>query len=391
MANAIVNHALNLRLTFLVLLLCVAGPRRSLADTLYVAAGTTAGTGTQEAPFDTIGAALAAAEEGDTIKVAAGVYPEKVVILKGQIKLKGGYTPTFKDDRDPAKNVTTIDGQNQFRPLQIGDEQAAVSKFRIDGFTIARGLADGVDGLDGKGGGILIVNDSSGKIIGCTLTDNRAMDDGGAIEKNGGGTIKIDRCVFNGNSAHDDAGAIRIQGNSSKTTIRNCVFANNSGLEKYVVQAKGATQIVNCTFVGNLSESRGIIASRSKAASTDSVVTVANCIFADNKAMDGDALLFADEESAPIEAKNCLFFNNDATGGLGDGVQIRQDGHREGDPLFVDPDNGDFRLAVGSPAIDNANSERRIKKDCDGKARRRGKAVDIGAYEFDSKSSTNAR
>lgn len=164
---------------------------------------------------------------------------------------------------------------------------------------------------------------------------------------------------------------------------------NNSGLDKYVVQAKGDTKILNCTFVGNLSESRGLIASRSKVGATDAVVTVSNCIFADNEAMDDDALLFADDECAPIASKNCLFFNNEASGGLGDSVQIGKNGHREGDPLFVDAPNGDFRLTEASPAIDNADSLNGIKKDCVGNPRPQGIGVDIGAYEFVSRTAAS--
>ncbi|MEX2307508.1 MAG: DUF1565 domain-containing protein [Pirellulales bacterium] len=182
-----VNHPRYLRLVILFSMLCIASAQRSFAGDVYVDAGKGAGAGGQDSPFDTIGAAVAAAQEGDTIRVAAGVYPEKVVVLKSRIKLKGGYDSTFEGGRNPAKNVTTIDGQNQFRPLQIGDEQVAVKKFRVDGFTVTRGLADGVESLEGKGGGILIANDSAGKIVRCTFSDNRATDDGGAIEKNGGG------------------------------------------------------------------------------------------------------------------------------------------------------------------------------------------------------------
>ncbi|HUT58753.1 MAG TPA: right-handed parallel beta-helix repeat-containing protein [Phycisphaerae bacterium] len=48
--------------------------------------------------------------------------------------------------------------------------------------------------------------------------------------------------------------------------------------------------------------------------------------------------------------------------------------------IFVDPDNGDWRLRPGSPAID-AGADVGLKEDIDGTKIPQGKAPDIGAYE----------
>ena len=55
-----------------------------------------------------------------------------------------------------------------------------------------------------------------------------------------------------------------------------------------------------------------------------------------------------------------------------------------GDPKFKDYENGDFRLAPGSPCINNAYGEATTKTDLAGKKRVIGKAMDIGCYEFSS-------
>jgi len=53
------------------------------------------------------------------------------------------------------------------------------------------------------------------------------------------------------------------------------------------------------------------------------------------------------------------------------------------DPLFVDPDNGDFRLQAGSPAID-AGVYVGLTQDFEGNLVPQGLAPDIGAYEYES-------
>ena len=56
--------------------------------------------------FSTISAALAAAQNGDLIRVSAGTYIEYVTINK-TVTLQGGWNASFTA-RDPALNVTTI-------------------------------------------------------------------------------------------------------------------------------------------------------------------------------------------------------------------------------------------------------------------------------------------
>jgi hypothetical protein len=59
-------------------------------------------------------------------------------------------------------------------------------------------------------------------------------------------------------------------------------------------------------------------------------------------------------------------------------------GNRARSPMFVDPDEGDYRLQRGSPPRNSGRqvaSEAQGALDLDGRSRRMGRAVDIGAYE----------
>jgi hypothetical protein len=57
-------------------------------------------------------------------------------------------------------------------------------------------------------------------------------------------------------------------------------------------------------------------------------------------------------------------------------------GNQSAPPLFVDPENGDFREAAGSPTIDAGIAGLLGPLDLAGNARVLGPAPDIGAFEF---------
>lgn len=58
------------------------------------------------------------------------------------------------------------------------------------------------------------------------------------------------------------------------------------------------------------------------------------------------------------------------------------DNYIEGNPLFLNPSEGDFHVMAHSPAIDNGSSIDAPAKDFDGNLRPKGKACDIGSFEF---------
>ena len=109
---------------------------------------------------------------------------------------------------------------------------------------------------------------------------------------------------------------------------------------------------------------------------------------------------FTDQGGDGSTFKNCLFYNPPAYGPQAYD-KVGQDGNIWGDPLFVDPMNGDFRVVEGSPSVDAADSRvapevdyygrprmdvKRVKDT--GVANEEGICADIGIYELSGTSVT---
>ncbi len=217
-------------------------------------------------------------------------------------------------------------------------------------------------------GAMILSSGGNVKVRNCTFTDNHFDRESRAIS-NYGGTASVERCVFQGNSA-----AVPLVLASSyfaserrKTSVTNCVFSGNV-----------ATSVVSAIDVGDWAGGLGLS------------LDVTNCTFADNTA---SPVLSIDEADADII--NCIFWNNaseeisshtyytstvvtscDIQGGW-PGYSILDSA-----PMFVDPENGDFRLQPGSPCIDAGTLEDAPETDINGINRPLGDGVDMGAYEY---------
>lgn len=142
------------------------------ADTLCVKPG--GGDGC----YASINAALALAQENDTVRVAAGVYQENLFISR-TVTLQGGWNldfsirdiNTFSSTINPLNNtqsVVTIQGQS-------GSPSAVAPT--VDGFVISGGRAD----LGSNHGGGLAIRDSNALIISNTIENNVAFLLGGGV------------------------------------------------------------------------------------------------------------------------------------------------------------------------------------------------------------------
>lgn len=241
--------------------------------------------------------------------------------LKPDVALYGGFSgrETRREQRDWAKQITILSGDIGVRGDNRDNSYHVVKgadNATIDGFTITAGNADG-DAYDGKGGGMY--NDFN-----CSPT--------------------LTNCIFAGNSAERGGGMAN--DGSSCPALTNCVFTRN-----HAKDLGGGLQ--NGTY-----RPGGVACSP----------TLTNCILWGNITPSGPKEISNWHEDAPT-VTFCVI-----EGGYGGRGNINAD------PLFVDPENGDYHIGPGSPGIDAGNSPVAPRNDRDGNPR--NDPVDMGAYEW---------
>ena len=285
---------------------------------LYVDASHTSGTkdgSSWATAYDTLTAALSAAQSGQEIWVADGVYyastPEaspsagdkyKYFDLPGGVAIYGGFAgdETSLDERDPDTHLTILSGdldQNDLnRSDNITDTAAEIvgnntwllvatdsdsDDFRLDGFVLTGAKTDVATG-SGNWAGIFITNGANnGVIANCKFRGFDSAGSGGALYNLSTGLV-LENCEFSGNRTDANGGALA---SSKALTLTDCVFQSNSALgHGGAVHLSGSTHLIRrCVFQGNSCE------------------------------MDGGAISFTDGGNAAIT--NCLVTGNSAYGG----------------------------------------------------------------------------
>jgi hypothetical protein len=263
----------------------------------------------------------------------------------------------------------------------------------LDGCTLTNNLATGVfNGTVGHGGGAYnctlyncsLQNNQAGgaygggavggTLVNCVLSGNHAANEGGGAYSN-----TLVNCVLTNNSAGFGGGA-------GFATLKNCLLIRNSAVNG---GGAGNSKLTNCVVTGNSASTSG---GGVDGVSGGILCHLVNCTVVGNSAGTNTGGIVA------ASAINCIVYYNTApqfpnyappgpsyscVPPLGNMSNITNE------PRFVDLAGGNLRLQSDSPCINSGNNNYApTGADLDGNPRIAGGTVDIGAYEFQSPSST---
>ncbi len=386
-------------------------------DLCYVDAGVTSLTPnglSWTSAYTSLQDALAMAQAGDEIWVAAGVYyPDEgggqtdnnrgaSFGLKNGVEIYGGFagTETERSQRQPRVNVTVlsgdIDGDDDTDSNRVVTTTANImggnayhviynsgvsSTAVLDGFTITAGHVDTAGaGCSNVCGGGMYNDRSSPQLTQISFSGNFALGGGGMANWENSHP-KMSQVSFSGNSATTSGGGMYNDGSSPE--INQVSFSGNQSSQGGgMFNRNSSPKMSQVSFSGNsASEGGGMYNENSS-----SRPHIVNSIFWGNAG--GQIHNFSN--SSPVISYTLIqgsggssAWNND----LGD-----NGGHNlDADPLFQVPINpadaptsaGNLRLRAGSPAINAGdNSAARDPEDLDGAPRIQGGRVDLGAYEW---------
>lgn len=214
--------------------------------------------------------------------------------------------------------------------------------------------------------------------INVSFIDNYALKRGGGMANDMGASPVLVNMSFINNSTDDKGGALYNDFGCSPY-IFNALFAGNKADTAAAMGNDGSAQpiISHATFVGNIANEAGSAlyqgSYKADEPSRSNRPVLTNSIIWDNPVTTfGSAAVYSWAES-----------NADISYSIVEGGYLGT-GNLDVDPLFNDPENGDYSLKKGSPAIDSGtNDGELLSVDINGLAHING--YDMGAFESGTK------
>ncbi|PPK93652.1 putative secreted protein (Por secretion system target) [Nonlabens xylanidelens] len=350
--------------------------------------------------------------------VAAGTYKPLAGVsesftVNNTKNIYGGFngTETTLAERDFITNITRLSGDQQnndtaipaFNAADRSDNNRVILKVYasntvIDGIYISGGHANVNANQNGAGA---LINKST-TINNCVFENNISY---------GHGTITV--------NSSPSGSAFLSQNNIIKNNLTGgvCAFYDNISID-------GSVRFVNTLIVDNTSltnsifgqSSTGVVWINPNSQNGTAVnmqflnSVVANNTYSSPNSGNGNANIrtYSDQLTASYSYYNCIFYGNSVTTPLfNDGPRnfdlknsLSDNGYGisginmiTGDPLFVDPANGDYSLQSTSPSVDTGLSSlynnQWLQYDLTGNNRIAGSSIDMGAYEFGATAGIN--
>ncbi len=234
-----------------------------------------------------------------------------------------------------------------------------------------------------KGGNVYLWN--SGASFYWSDISNGSADFGGNVWIGGSDMSEFVMSSIHGGYAALDGGGISIDKNAGSTMFRGIRIYDNEaeraggGVKVTSIVDSTANTFVNCLITDNHATAAGSMGGAMFINSeTDDTLSIDSCTIANNEAvlsMDGVGVIDGDGvHSVEVTIRNSVFWHRQRTPGDSTSVQDYYSfnpaddtisyslfrnpnwlgtGVVHGDPLFVDPVDGDYHVKKGSPAIDS--------------------------------------
>jgi len=328
--------------------------------------------------YQTIQAGIDSSSDGDTVLVQPGEYQENVFIRTSSITLTSRFI--FDSDQETIDS-TVIDGRQRESVIRVDVNEACT----IRGFTIRNGQSHRGGGISVSRAGDLVlledlrVNDNVGTVFGggvytgdrvnvelnrVSFFRNRGGSGGGIFHI--GASIAMNDCQMTENTGNGGEGAgMKLYGSS--VSINRCLVARNQCYRFSVWIGCPIIRMDHLTIVGNTSprDEGGLFCWSGQ----DNFIS--------NSVVRGNSepqVYVVGLENFPFTIKYCDLENGPEGVENHDNIAIFTSEIIDSDPLFLDPNNGDYRLSPNSPCIDAGDPEAPLDPD--------GTRADMGAYYF---------
>lgn len=295
--------------------------------------------------FDTLQEGLAAANSGDEVWVAQGIYTPGSVrtasfAMETGVAVYGGFlgNEVTLTERNPDVHVTVLSGNideggdpafDSYHVVTAGGTGASAV---LDGVVVSGGRASGV-GMNGIGGGILVTADGAPTIRDVTILDNSALDGGGMLAT-GAPTLTDVRFVSNvatGTGFSGFGGGLFLSAASSPAFTDLVFIGNRASIGGgMAIQTSGSGTVLDgATFHGNQASQAGAGINM-----TGGALALTDAHFSANVAGSTAGAIHLNSAIGPVSIDRASFVNNVAL--QGDGGAIVD----SGTPLTVD--NAEF-------------------------------------------------
>jgi len=355
--------------------------------------------------FNSLSAALSEVNSGDTILVAKGIYKPyvssraDVFEMVAGVKIFGGFegieeiNQTTIDNRDLETNESILSGdrfgnddklsnntENSYTVVLFDAWDAAFTSTTVlDGFTISGGNSNGSSIEYYRGGGIYMqvgfTKECSPLLRNLIIKDNTARHGGGIymdgiVDSYTTNATTIENVQFINNyafySSSAGGGAIymsAIPNSSCDASLTDVAFINNSSAQNgggiymsggYIGGAGIVSPtITNATFYGNTCVSDWGTALHINAQEGVADPQFNNVIFYGND--DVQIRSYATTGTESPTYNHCLITGSPSTSWNTE-FGINNGGNIEGDPLFINPENGNVEVLEGSPVLSTGDA-----------------------------------